>query len=308
MTKETMMKGNIVRVTAEDGLMLQGFVGGGEPTPMAVVHIHGSYGNFFENFFLDNMAEAFESMGMTFASIGTRGRDYYADYKIKRDEKYESVRIGGIGEVFQESQRDIAAWLSFLRDRGTSHFILQGHSLGAMKAVFYAKLHPKDAAGLVLISPADTFGRRRMSTKGRLESFVAVARALAAVDPAAMMPSGAYYEAITAANYLGLYGQPEETAMFDYSNPALMREAGLGDLDCPVLATFATEGEAVVHPLPDCIAALRSAMRHPERLSTEIIEGANHSYHFRERELTVAITGWLERHWSLKKTAIEEGN
>src|SRR5215218_2550319 len=138
MTKETMMKGNIVRVTAEDGLILQGFIGGGEPNPIAVVHIHGSYGKFFENFFLDNMAAAFESMGVTFASIGTRGRDYYADYKIKRDEKYESVRIGGIGEVFQESQRDIAAWISFLRDRGTSHFILQGHSLGAMKAVFYA--------------------------------------------------------------------------------------------------------------------------------------------------------------------------
>ena len=158
------MNGNICNVASEDGYLLHGMVCEsvpGDASSSWVIHVHGSYGNFYENFFLPVMAEQYVSEGVSFVAINTRGHDYYADLKKRRDSGYESRRIGGIREIFQESVLDIAAWIRYARSRGARRVILQGHSLGAMKVAYYAWRGSEGCDGLVLISPPDSIGLQR---------------------------------------------------------------------------------------------------------------------------------------------------
>ncbi len=292
------MKGELVTAIAKDELILHGMccpsTKGGR-SDACVIHIHGSYGNFYENFFLSEMSRSYTERGFTFLSIGTRGRDYYADFKLKKHGHYDSVRVGGIREVFQDCEHDIVAWREYAATLGFSKIVLQGHSLGAMKAVYYLKHHPKSVAGLVLISPPDNFGLQNAEYGAQFKDDLATAKEIAASGENILMPESAYYESITGKSFLSLLAHPHDTGMFTYSDVALMRQAGLGRIDCPTLVTFATENEAVVGPLDKCIKALRSVVHRKNLLHCELIEGANHNYHFREAELASVISDWLER-------------
>ncbi|MFZ2979193.1 MAG: alpha/beta fold hydrolase, partial [Candidatus Magasanikiibacteriota bacterium] len=155
------MKGELIQITTEDQLILQGFYCSTidkSTSKACIIHIHGSYGNFYENFFLTEMSKQFTKNGFSFLSVGTRGRDYYSDFKIRKENKYESVRIGGIREIFQQCEIDIKSWVSYVKSLGYSKIILQGHSLGAMKVIYYYSRSQISVNGIILISPPDHFG------------------------------------------------------------------------------------------------------------------------------------------------------
>jgi pimeloyl-ACP methyl ester carboxylesterase len=290
-----MISGKLITAKASDGFILHGLLSESEKKrDVGILHLHGSYGNFYENFFLENLGRALPEMGVGFLAVNTRGHDYYSDLKRDGKEGIESVRIGGIREVFQDCVNDIDGWLGFLRSMGFKRIVLEGHSLGAMKVIFYARRHSGDLSGLALISPPDNFGLQYAEWGSRFEGDLKLARDLVADDKGeTLMPAEAYYDPITARSFLSLLGTPEDTGMFTYSDVELMKRAGMSSLQLPILATFATKGEAVVHPVDECISALRSAVGKPDLLSTAIIEGANHSYHFRGEELATAICRWL---------------
>lgn len=294
------MKGKIIRTTTTDGLILHGMYC--SPAEHAIsdtciIHIHGSYGNFYENFFLSEMSEVYTKKGFTFISAGTRGRDYYADFKIRKGENYDSIRIGGIREIFQHCEQDIQAWIDYAISQGSSRILLQGHSLGAMKVVFYLKHHPESIAGLILISPPDNFGLQQTQYGNRFQNDLLEAKQLVLSNEYALMPDGAYYDPITAKSFLSLLAYPEDTGMFTYLDIPLMKLSGMASILCPLLVTFATANEAVIAPLNKCIAALQSSINDDVLFHYEIIQDANHSYHFKEIELVSKISNWLDKNF-----------
>lgn len=291
------MQGQIVTVTTDDSYILHGMVCvpiSVQPSDLWIIHVHGSYGNFYENFFLSPIAVSYTKAGISFVSINTRGRDYYADLKTKGLDKYSSKRIGGIREVFADCVRDIRPWIRYAQQQGASRVVLQGHSLGAMKVAFHAWKEPKDVNALILLSPPDNIGLQKSDAGTKYDEYLSIAKKLASENPEELMPPGAYYDPITCAGYCGLFACSEETGMFTYGDVELMRRSALGHVDCPILATFATQGEAVIHDLHICKKALAAAVRNPDRLDVEVIEGANHSYHFKEEVLAVTLRHWVE--------------
>jgi pimeloyl-ACP methyl ester carboxylesterase len=294
------MKGCIELVTTEDKLILQGMVCRPDESVangVTVIHVHGSYGNFYENFFLAPMADACQKLGATFVSINTRGRDYLADLKSRQPDRYTSTRIGGIREVFQESTKDIAAWVEWARAHGSGAVILQGHSLGAMKVTHYLGHYPTACDGLVLVSPPDNIGLQRAAVGGHYDSYIELARTSAASDPDKLMPEEAYSDPITVRAYLALFGTPTDTGMFTYEDQTLMNQSSLPRVLTPILATFGTVGEAIVSDLSTCRAALEHCVSSPRLLQVSIIDGANHNYHFREGALATTIGQWIEAHF-----------
>ena len=288
------MIGDLIHIDSKDGLILHGFhaVEPGRRSSV-VIHVHGSYGNFFENFFLEEMARSYTQAGVGLLSIGTRGRDYYADFKRKSEGAYSSRRIGGILEIFQECTLDLEAWVGFARDSGYQRIVLQGHSLGAMKAIYSASRGLK-VEGLVLLSPPDNFGLQERDFGPEWTDFLTSASTLAQSDSTALMPSNAYYDPISSAAFLSLLGTPTDTGMFTYADPELMEASGLARIASPVLAPFGTIDEAVVGPVPQCASVLRSVLQKYTDVDVRIVEGANHPYHFRERELASVVLSWLE--------------
>jgi pimeloyl-ACP methyl ester carboxylesterase len=81
-----------------------------------VVHLHGSWGNFYENAIATDLTDAYSSYGFRFAAVNDRGHDY-----------------GTVHEDLDVSLSDLPRWIDYLAPKGP--IILQAHSLGALKAM-----------------------------------------------------------------------------------------------------------------------------------------------------------------------------
>jgi len=154
---QSRLKGELVRFTTSDNLELQGILY--EPqnkTDKAVIHIHGWTGNFYENVFIEYIAQACLSKGYAFLSFNTRGAGFVQEFLRKSENTVEYIKIGGSLEKFEDCLIDIKAAISFLKIEGFSEFILEGHSTGCQKALYYShKSNDRGIKGLIFLEPAD---------------------------------------------------------------------------------------------------------------------------------------------------------
>lgn len=153
---------SLERVKTEDFLELQGLPYIPEKkTDIVVLHCHGMAGNFYENRFVNVTGLKLISEGIAFCAMNNRGHDFIADFIVEKNGKIEYRRIGEVYERIEDSVKDIAAWVNFLKAKGFTKLILMGHSLGAVKAVLYASEHQHQLSGLILASPPDMLGLAR---------------------------------------------------------------------------------------------------------------------------------------------------
>lgn len=92
------MKGEIVRTVTLDGLRLDGILY--EPTvhwkgdSVAVLHVHGMGGNFYENKFTDSISKAITASGAYFCSVNTRGAGFITDFElVGKREKFKRIAV-----------------------------------------------------------------------------------------------------------------------------------------------------------------------------------------------------------------------
>ena len=168
------------RVNTGDKLRLTGLLF--EPdkkSEIGILHLPGRAGNFYSNGFLDAMIESYTKAGFGFLSVNLRGHDHIADFRVGDTEQI--IRIGSAFDIFEDCVIDIEAWLEFFRARGYKKIILQGHSQGGSRAVYFLdRKKPADVAALILASPADAAGLLKKYSKENFEKDLVQARAMAA--------------------------------------------------------------------------------------------------------------------------------
>lgn len=149
--KKVMTIMRLVSLTTSDGVKLNGFyVPPRSASSQTIVHVHGKCGNFYQNDFLLSFAEVFEKSGVGFLCVNNRGHDVLAEVMIEETLHY----IGAAVERFEDCLLDLEAMLSFaLQD--CADVVLQGHSFGCEKALYYASCRDR-AIPVVLLSPSDS--------------------------------------------------------------------------------------------------------------------------------------------------------
>jgi pimeloyl-ACP methyl ester carboxylesterase len=291
------MTGELVRVSARDGLELVGFYAApsGTRARRAVFHTHGLAGNFYENRLVSAVCEAVVAKGLAFLTLNNRGHEYRSDNLREAGEGTESVLGGASFDIFGECVHDIGGGADFLESRGHSEIYFEGHSLGTNKVVHYltGDRDPR-AAGAILISPPDMFGLRDESADGGLDHVVDRAKGLVAAGRGEeLMNDIGYVVPFSAATVVSVYGDAAVTDIFPF------RLGGSGDfgryasLGVPVLATLGTVEEAITVPAGDALALLeRKADASPE-VRAVLIEGGNHVYWGHEEELARTIADFV---------------
>ena len=142
-------------MTAADGLRLRGLFMPPQRGKPVLVHVHGNSGNFYENPFLDIMAQEYSKAGLGFLIFNNRGHDVIAEaYRFDH-----ICYIGGAVESYAESFFDLQAAMDFARQH-SAVVLLQGHSFGCLKIVNYLS-KSEQAIDAVLLSPADTLQLQR---------------------------------------------------------------------------------------------------------------------------------------------------
>jgi pimeloyl-ACP methyl ester carboxylesterase len=295
------LRGELVRTFTEDGLELQGLFcpsATSENSGMALLHIHGFTGNFYEERFVDRIAEHVVKKGCAFLTVNTRGHDYRSSFIKKTALGLSHVRIGTAYEILEECILDIRAWIDFLQGRGYPEAILEGESAGPLKTVFYQhQTQDERVRGMVLISPVDHIGLQRMVTGDKYDEAINVARQLIERGKSDELMPRIYCPlwdfSISARTYLNAFGPDTKSGIFSFHDPNARFEE-LSAIRCPILATYGTVEEAVVNnKVEEALSTIKRKARSSKRCDTAIIQDAPHDYLGHENELSALIGDWI---------------
>lgn len=292
------MRGELARIEAEDGLELVGFyaVPAGAKAPRAVLHTHGFAGNFYENRFVDAIADAVIGKGLAFLTYNNRGHEYRSDNIRGEGVGTTSHLGGGSFELFEESDRDVAGAADFLEAMGHRAIYFEGHSLGTNKVIHYlgSRNDPR-AVGAILISPPDIFGLREVRTEGRINAVLEEARSLVRDGRGdALIDDPAFVVPMSAATLVSGYGDPAVTDIFPFRLGETGDFSRLGGIGVPILATLGNVEEAITVPAEEAVGLLERHATSSPNVRAAVVDGANHVYWGREDELARLVGDFVE--------------
>ena len=143
--------GKLLSVVNAAGLVLDGIVFSPPDARLAIVHVHGSLGNFYQQPFIRVFANRLARHGIAVLSFNLTGHDGVSEgYTPDREMRY----VGGSLSRFETCLDDLDALLRFAGSI-CSQVVLQGHSLGCDRVLFYTQRRATRIP-LILLSPCDS--------------------------------------------------------------------------------------------------------------------------------------------------------
>lgn len=288
------MRYPIVKVTTSDGLLLHGLLIEPENrTNTIVIHIHGTCGNFYWNSFYEPLSNSATLMGVSYLTTNNRGSGIY-----EFEEGF--VPHGAALEHFDDCLLDIDAWIEFVLSKGYKKVILESHSFGTGKAVYYAtKGRYKDkVAAVILLGFDDAFGVQERYLKKTGKNLMLEAQKL--------MEDGTPYQLLSdlqaqadgalpasATTYVNFFSPGSELSK---TMPFRKKQALplFRKIRVPILAVIGDKEnqEYTIIPILKAMALLKS-----ENPLAEVfqIKDSGHGFDGKEQELASVIADFLKR-------------
>ncbi|MGI8785260.1 MAG: alpha/beta hydrolase [Acidobacteriota bacterium] len=253
--------------------------------PLAVIWTHGWGTNFYSPTYT-MIGRALAVRGYTTIAANTRMHDLGNVLGYRHGKR---IRGGGYWGVASEEVRDLAAWIDFAQTQGFKQVVLVGHSAGwAAVRAYQADQQDPRVVGVVLAS-----GAVRAETRPTDPQQLADAtRMMAAGNPDDLVriPNRGFPSFISAATFLDIANsRPEFKDFFGVQT----RNPGVTRIHCPLLAFFGTRDdvgtEADLQLLKSSIERQSSG---PSRVTTLMIQNADHMYAGEEAQVAEAIAQW----------------
>ncbi len=257
--------------------------------PIAIIWIHGWGANFYYPTYV-GIGRALAERGYTCITGNTRMHDLG---NVAGWRGGKRIRGGGYWGVASEQVRDIAAWIDFAEDRGFKEVVLVGHSAGwAAVTQYQAEKQDRRVAGVVVASgsvrpgtgptdPDQIAQATRMMADGRPDDLVR--------DPKRSFPSF-----ISAATMLDIVNTPPEFKDFWGTHPET-KNPGVTRIRCPLLAFYGTNGDVGdAAELELLKSSMHSHSSGPTRVSTVMIQHADHMYIGEEAQVAEIIAKWAD--------------
>ncbi|HYV34742.1 MAG TPA: alpha/beta fold hydrolase [Gemmataceae bacterium] len=283
------MSVNLVQIWTADHLRLDGAFQTA-PTPGAArlpidafCLVHGTGGNFYGSSLFDQLGQRLLDLGCSVLRINTRGHDGINTTATQTGGK----RLGAAYELVDDCRKDLAAWMSWLRQHAGPRIGLIGHSLGAVKCL-YAMAHKPDLAAQLVIAlspPRLSYSWFCSSPEGPkfLESYAEADRGVNDGRPAALLEVKLPLPfVITAAGYVEKYGPDERYNYLRF----------LASVDCPVLVTLGSvecENNMAFRGAAEAIGELGH-----RQLAVAMIAGGDHFYTAVRPQLVDHVDAWLK--------------
>ncbi len=278
------MKQELVRINTTDNIEQPGILyTPNSDTKRIVIHVHGLNGNFYENRFLDILAKTYTNNDYAFLTFNNRGRDFIAEL-LKGNEF--SV-IGGCLERFKDCILDIDGIVNWVKDKGYNEIILEGHSYGCNKVLYYYN-HKKSnlIKKIVLLAPCDIPSEcKKILTKEEYDK--------AKNDSTRLVQEGKENELIdfsilangkmAAGTYYHDFLPGGEDDFIRYVDGENGKSKLLNNIDIPVLIVFGDMDECVLTQPLDIVK--KYLLNNLKNCSIQIIKGADHEYTDKYNEL-----------------------
>ena len=271
------MKQELVRINSIDNIEQPGILyTPDDNTTKIVIHVHGLNGNFYENSFLDTLAKTYTDNDYAFLTFNNRGRDFITELLKGND----FTIIGGSLERFKDCILDIDGVINWVKDRGYQEIVLEGHSYGCNKVLYYYnKKRDNTIKKIVLLAPCDIPAEaKKCLTKEEYEK--------AKNDSTRLVEQGKENELIdfsimannkiAAGTYYYDFLPGGENDFIRYSDGENGKSELLNSIDIPTIIIFGDADECVL--TEDIEVVKKYLTNNIKKCNIKIISGADHSY------------------------------
>ena len=283
----------IVKVKTKDGLELGGMLFEPEDKKLKTIKIHvpGDNGSFWWSDYYPNLAESFLNLGIAFLSVNSRGTGAF------ENSNDDPVPFGVAAEIFSDCVLDFDAWIKFALDKDYQKIILEGHSRGTEKAVYYLNQgqYIDKIVGVILMGFSDAIGTQlkheqkighnfmaeaeRMVKEGKGDHLLSDLRAFCGELP------------MTAKTYLDNM-KPDSANAKAIPLRQGKNLAYFKNIKVPVLGVIGDHGEYTIIQIEMAIELLKKENPLAEAYQ---IKDCDHCYIGKEKELTKIIADFTKR-------------
>ena len=285
------MNQELIRPYSTDGIQLPGLLYTPDvSTNKIVIHIHGMSGNFYEDEFNDNLATVYTNNGYAFLPFNNRGMNYITEMHKEN----EFVIKGSSYELFEDCVLDIEGIVNWVKERGYNHIVLEGHSYGCNKAIYYyTQKQDESIKMIVLLAPCDIPKEVENYTGKDYQTYISKAKEL--------IENGKEEELIDFCVFINgkisaktFYTDLLYNCTCDFfryreregKSPILNR------IEIPVFIPFGDKDECVLtQSIEDVIYYLQNNLKNCE---IKVIKDADHAYTGKYDELEKAIDTYLK--------------
>ncbi|OGK62370.1 hypothetical protein A2334_02905 [Candidatus Roizmanbacteria bacterium RIFOXYB2_FULL_38_10] len=268
----------------------------------AVLHIHGTAGDFYTHKFIETEGKALQKLDISFLTANNRGHDVYADIRKHSKNIVEWISIGGGFEKFEDSVLDIQAWINFLVKQKIKRIILQGHSLGAQKILYSQhKLKNLKIIGQIHLSPQNDAGYMlvKYGEKKYIQINETIKKLIREGKSRDLLPQKlSIICPMSAITYSGYLTENGAGTLHPYHNPHSKNWRIFEQIQEPLLVVFGEKDTFIKNScktksIKEIVNILRS--KKPKDVTIKVIKGANHSYIGSENHLVETIIQWLDK-------------
>ena len=285
------MMAELVSTVTADGVRLDGVLarsasGRGRelPVDLFICH-HGVGSNFYDARLYGPLGELLLAAGCDVLRVNNRGHDLVYSQPVADSEALRRTRgrLGSAFETVDDCRHDWRAWIDFAAAAGYRRIGLWGHSLGAVKTVYFLATGADERVSFAIASSPPRFCHESLREAAEFNQAYSRAQALeAAGDPEALMPvTVPTFNVFSARTFLDKYGPQDRydflTRLPKVSTPLLITLGG-EERDSGYRALRET-GDALMKGIPGGGFVL--------------ISGAEHWYSGRTGELWAAAQSWI---------------
>ena len=290
----------LINFMATDGVNLEGILykASVNISEKIILSVHGMTSNCFKKRDIEIAKKANEK-GIDYFAFNNRGSEI-VKYIEKETEGQPAKELAGTAyEDVLEGYEDIVGAIIKLKELGYKNIYLQGHSLGCTKIVYtYNELINNDETeilenikGVILLSLVDIPMALKVYLRDNFKQYLDYAEKLEHENKIyEMMPRESFIHPISVKSFLRYARDNKDIDFANYGKDNELEK--LNNIQVPLFMRWGNDNEMIIQQADELSTMVNNIITN-ENKNIDYIDGANHSYTGKEKELAEQIVEFV---------------
>ncbi len=290
----------LINFMATDGVNLEGILykASSNISEKIILSVHGMTSNCFKKRDIEIAKKANEK-GIDYFAFNNRGSEI-VKYIEKETEGQPAKELAGTAyEDVLEGYEDIVGAIIKLKELGYKNIYLQGHSLGCTKIVYtYNELINNDETeilenikGVILLSLVDIPMALKVYLRDNFKQYLDYAEKLERENKIyEMMPRESFIHPISVKSFLRYARDNKDIDFANYGKDNELEK--LNNIQVPLFMRWGNDNEMIIQQADELSTMVNNIITN-ENKNIDYIDGANHSYTGKEKELAEQIVEFV---------------
>ena len=290
----------LINFMATDGVNLEGILykASSNISEKIILSVHGMTSNCFKKRDIEIAKKANEK-GIDYFAFNNRGSEI-VKYIEKETEGQPAKELAGTAyEDVLEGYEDIVGAIIKLKELGYKNIYLQGHSLGCTKIVYtYNELINNDETeilenikGVILLSLVYITMALKVYLRDNFKQYLDYAEKLEHENKIyEMMPRESFIHPISVKSFLRYARDNKDIDFANYGKDNELEK--LNNIQVPLFMRWGNDNEMIIQQADELSTMVNNIITN-ENKNIDYIDGANHSYTGKEKELAEQIVEFV---------------